>query len=323
MYMRTSQPRSPAPAQGTEFCIFRIIVIIFICAALLATPRILLVKLIPSLETTVLPPENALTLSGDNFFDYVRKKTNDIIVDILKVQEICSTATLLHCDDPLSVLEYDCDELVNIKRRTVFVLKPSGHAIKNGVKGSIKYLIEMLKEMEIKYVKKSKIQQKNTASTLTSWNLPNSTDQKTTMTPLFDPQLFPLSHPISTASTLTCERTKDNIQIMIESWYKKNSDEIELIHDLGYKVIVKQVTNNSSVLCHIKCNCGAKLALALRADINSFQLSSYYKRIRGTKCSMMCKKKKGRNDRHKCQQQQSSYTSLSPSLIPTINSRIS
>ncbi|CAF1381692.1 unnamed protein product [Didymodactylos carnosus] len=100
---------------------------------------------------------DALSLSGANFFDYVREKTNDIIVDILQVQEICSTRALLCCDDPLSILEYDCDELADIKRRAVFFLKLGGHAVKNGVKGSMKYLIDKLKEIEKKHTKESKI----------------------------------------------------------------------------------------------------------------------------------------------------------------------
>ncbi|CAF1017677.1 unnamed protein product [Didymodactylos carnosus] len=266
---------------------------------------------------------DALSLSGADLFDYVREKTNDIIVDILQVQEICSTRALLCCDDPLSILEYDCDKLADIKRRAVFFLKLGGHAVKNGVKGSMRYLIDKLKEIEKKHTKESKIQQKST------------TDQTITVTPVsssgnslssnavpsssivVQPSIVHTQSSISITSTLTCEQRKDNVEDMIQSWYKKNLDEIELIHDLDYKIIVKQNTHNSNILCHIKCDCGTKFALPLRADTKSFQLSSYYKHIRGTKCSMMCKKEKEKNDRRKCQQQQSSSASLPPSVLPT------
>ncbi|CAF4519622.1 unnamed protein product, partial [Didymodactylos carnosus] len=242
-----------------------------------------------------------LSLSEANFFDYIREKTNDIIVDILKVQEICSTRGLLCCDDPLSILEYDCDELADIKRRAVFVLKSGGHAIKNGVKASMKYLIESLKAIEKAHAKESKMQQKNTTDQTTAITPPSTISVSSSGNPLpsnavpsssttVQPSIVLTQPSILTTSTLTCEHFKDNIQNTIESWYKKNLDEIELIHDIDYKIIVKQDTNNSSFLCHIKCDCGAKLALPLRADIKSFQLSPDYKHIRGTKCSMMCKK---------------------------------
>ncbi|CAF1019789.1 unnamed protein product, partial [Didymodactylos carnosus] len=62
---------------------------------------------------------SALTFSSQTspqqFIVYIHESTNDTIVDILKVQKICLTRALLCCDEPLSILEYDCGELGDIK----------------------------------------------------------------------------------------------------------------------------------------------------------------------------------------------------------------
>ncbi|CAF0840011.1 unnamed protein product [Didymodactylos carnosus] len=138
-------------------------------------------------------------------------------------EKICSTRALLCCDGPLSILEYDCDELADIKRRAVFFLKSGGHAVKNGIKGSMKYLIYKLKEIEKKHTKESKIQQKCTTNqTITVTPVSSSgnslaSNAVPSSSLVVQPSIVHTQSSISITSTLTCEQRKDNVEDMIQS----------------------------------------------------------------------------------------------------------
>ncbi|CAF1543700.1 unnamed protein product, partial [Rotaria sordida] len=96
-------------------------------------------------DTSVLPTD-ALTYTDEQFFHLVRNLCGNSSVNLLEILCIRSVQSFLLTDtkDIFSVINFDCDQLEDIKREICFQLQDKSYIIKPGVESSIKYLKELL-----------------------------------------------------------------------------------------------------------------------------------------------------------------------------------
>lgn len=91
-------------------------------------------------------PDNIFMLMDNNFFSVVKTIAGDSVVKILKIQSINSARKLLCTPDVFQFLHIESKETDSIKLESCFKSKTGQYIIKPGVKSSLLYLINLLKE---------------------------------------------------------------------------------------------------------------------------------------------------------------------------------
>ncbi|CAF1542054.1 unnamed protein product [Rotaria sp. Silwood1] len=66
-------------------------------------------------------PDNVLTLKGDEFYKFVQSVAGEPLYDILKIQSINSTQSLLDTDDIFEIFKYDSPDLIEIKKKQTLI----------------------------------------------------------------------------------------------------------------------------------------------------------------------------------------------------------
>ena len=89
-------------------------------------------------------PDNVLTLRDDEFYKFVQSVVGKPLYDILKIQSINSTQSLLDTDDIFEIFKYDSPDLTEIKSKSCFEVDGE-YVVKVGIKNSSVYLTTLLK----------------------------------------------------------------------------------------------------------------------------------------------------------------------------------
>jgi hypothetical protein len=107
-------------------------------------------------DTTILP-DNIFSLSNDEFFVVVQKLAGDSIVEMLKLQYINSTKSLLRTENVFNVFSIACNDshLLNIKKKVGFQLDDGTFVVKDGVKSNMNYLLKLLEEKQQELILKN------------------------------------------------------------------------------------------------------------------------------------------------------------------------
>ncbi|CAF2740447.1 unnamed protein product [Rotaria sp. Silwood2] len=235
-------------------------------------------------------PDEVLFYSNDQFYKFIEDCLGVDEMNLLKIQSIKNIRTLLNVPDVFAIFSVNCKELVDLKNSICFVDEDNNKNImvKSGIKAGIDNLIATLKEKSNKYIKRKK-NFKSSSSLSSATNRPNSNtslsnimisdsvDSSLTSTPAIALNLFPINDYI------------DLISNSIEKFSINTFTNIILKNNVDYTIFLTLLDAN--IDGQIKCGCSAIIKLGFRLNRNSFQLSSYFKHLKTSHCSMIKKKK--------------------------------
>ncbi|CAF1469017.1 unnamed protein product [Rotaria sordida] len=250
-------------------------------------------------------PSNVLTLSGYDFFQFIRNTLGEPEANFLNKISVKTTSSFILIENPLDIFNEDIDdeELDTLKGQLCFKMKNDKFLIKPGVLSGFVSLKEALKEkLNQQHVPKKKHQQSN-SNVLSISSLTSSTQEAKT-------------------SSLSSSEHKSHVLKRIKKWCKENRENLnlenfELEEDIDFSLNV-DFDSNSIVQATIKCKCGKLITLG-RND-QKIQVSNYYKHLQSIGCSHMKEIKK--SEKQKLVQQQLQST-VPVSQIPTSQLSIS
>lgn len=228
-------------------------------------------------------PDEVLLYSNDKFYEFIEEFLGVDEMTIMKVQSIRSTRSLLNVPDVLEVLSLNCKELNEIKKRLCFVTDTDEFVVKAGIKAGINALVTLLKE-------KNDQQNKSSKGTKSSSQIHRGNNRSSNMSIVNTSTDISVDRTLLPARPLTTQEHAQNIAMNIEKFYQNNYDGITLKSDVDYSIHLDSSAGHFSG--KITCGCRKSIAIYFRSNTNSFQLSSYFKHLRVSKCTLMNKKKK-------------------------------
>lgn len=238
-------------------------------------------------------PDEVLFYSNEKFYDFIEQCLGVDEMMLRKLQSIKNIRTLINVPDVLTVLNVKCKELVNLKNRICFIDEDNNNFIvKQGIQAGIADLVEVLKDKNYKYIKSIKGSKSSTSSIKTNHSQLNASLSNTLISSNF-------TSSISTSATTTTNLMSMNgyvhvISENIEKFCVNTFKNINLKNDIDY--FIHLTPSHTYIDGHIKCSCNTNIKIIFRANQNSFHLSSYFKHIKYSRCSMM-KKKKGESSK--------------------------
>lgn len=267
-------------------------------------------------------PSNVLSLSGYDFFQFIRSILGEPESKLLNKLSVKTTFSLLNIEDPLDIFNQDIDdeELDTLKEQLCFKMKNDKLLIKPGVRSGFFSLREALKEklnQQVKHsAKRKQPQQKQQQQSNTS-------------------SISSLTSPVEEArtSSLSLSEHRSHVLNLINKWCSDNKENFNLDHfqleegiDFTLNVNLDQ---NSVIQATIKCKCG-KLITLCKND-QKIQVSNFYKHLQTIGCSHMKEIKRAEKQMILEQNQQqpqlqstnlvsevpSSQSSVSPMQVPT------
>ncbi|CAF1022311.1 unnamed protein product [Rotaria magnacalcarata] len=234
--------------------------------------------------------DEVLFYPNDQFYKFIEDCLGVDEMNLLNLQSIKNIRTLLNLPDVFSMFSINCKELVDLKNSICFVDEDNNKNImvKSGIKAGIDNLITTLKEKNNKYIKRTKnFKSPSSLSSTTNCpisntylsNIPNSdsVDLSLTSTPLTAPNLLPINDYI------------DSISNSVEKFSINTFTNIILKNNDDYAIFLTLL--HANIDGRIKCGCSTTIKLGFRLNRNSFQLSSYFKHLKNSHCSMIKKKK--------------------------------
>ncbi|CAF3928159.1 unnamed protein product [Rotaria sordida] len=215
-------------------------------------------------------PDEVLFYSNDQFYQFIESRLGVDEMNLLKIQSIRNTKTLLKVPDIFSVLGIKCKELVDLKNRLCFVDEDNNNIIiKAGVKTDFDDLITILKEKNCKYLKKMKKSKLSSSSSTANPLISNTSSLNETISSIIDSSL------ISTPTTaINVMPINDYIQVLVDSIEKYSINTFENIilkHGDDYMIHLNQ--SDTFIDGHITCGCKSTIKLPFRLRAKSFQLS--------------------------------------------------
>ena len=163
-----------------------------------------------------------------------------------------------------------------------FVIQP-------GVKGNVDYLIDLLKQKCVDDARSTKISKRNQLlSTDNTTNASLTTTKFNSSTPSIRSSQSIISKP----STLSINEHRKYISDIVNSWCENNQSKFNLPHfslvaGRHYSILISNDANGV-LKGNIKCWCGKLLSLKLSRD--RFQMSNFYRHLRGLGTGNVCKK---------------------------------
>ncbi|CAF1287092.1 unnamed protein product [Didymodactylos carnosus] len=218
-------------------------------------------------------------------------------MELTKIQDIKNTRISIRLPDILDVLKVECEALNDIQTRVCFRLKDNTYMVKPGIVAGVEDFVETLRAKDREYLKKIEQQRKKSqreANNDKSANI-NQTppSQPLTANSSAGSSLALLSTDNSpstpTKALLSINDCKQSINEFIEKWCKSHTPGILLHESNDYTLFVKE----SNV--HLKCNCGIEMTLPFQRKTKTFQISSFYRHIKQTNCSVI-KQKQNTNE---------------------------
>ena len=258
-------------------------------------------------------PDEVLLYANDQFYQFIENCLGVDEMNLLKIQSIRNTRTLLKVSDVFSVFNIKCKEIIGLRNRLCFIDEDSNNTIiKAGVKTDFDDLIAILKEKNCKYLKGLKKSNLSSSSTNNS-RISNASSFNTTTSSIIDSSLP--STPSKASNVMSLDDYVQTIISSIENYSIKTFENIILKHDDDYTIHLNQ--SNANINGHIKCGCKSTIKLAFRFRTNSFQLSQYFKHVKHSRCSMMKRKRQAsRKSNH------SSYDIKQNNILSDVDERI-
>ena len=99
------------------------------------------------MPTTLTFPDNVLLLHDDDFFQFIKHTYGDIVVEILKVQEISSVDSLLRVESIFSFFNLESQHLRPIKERIGIYLNDGSFKVKPGIIYKVETLVRALSNL--------------------------------------------------------------------------------------------------------------------------------------------------------------------------------
>lgn len=218
-------------------------------------------------------PDNIMEFEGDRFVEFVKEYAGEKIANLLEFQDITNVDCLLECNDPLEILSFDSDQLIDMKKQTCIKLNGNSYAILPGIKSKMSLLKKAL-------MKKSNYLKKNTKSSSQIISTITSSLTTTTNSNAISSDESTASTPInisssSAANSKTEEKIKQQINHSLEVWCKKERENegkqvFQFKEGVDYEIIM-DLDRNKTV---IKCQCGSTSTLGQKDNryIVSFAL---------------------------------------------------
>ena len=97
-----------------------------------------------AIDPTVLP-DDIFSYENDAFYAFVRGFLGDVEAEITRVQCIEKARLLLKIPNVFSFLELNCDELLELKRQTCFIIDEVNFVVKSGIEFNIEYFVELVR----------------------------------------------------------------------------------------------------------------------------------------------------------------------------------
>ena len=240
--------------------------------------------------------DEVLLYSHDQFYQFVEDCLGHDEMILIKLQAIKSTRALLHVSNVLAVLDLNCPELTDLKRRTCFLVDNSNTVLKAGIKAGIEDFVATLRAKNMEYIQRSKrlkkasefLQAKANASISSSANASAPTSASSSLSAASTIMTTTDSIP-----TMDSTPVVDYPQLIEDSIFKYSKtvlDDLVLSSNGDYVVIVTQ--SDTSIDAKIQCGCGAVIKINYRLDRNTFQLSPYFKHLKSVRCFVLKQKRK-------------------------------
>ncbi|CAF3393725.1 unnamed protein product [Rotaria socialis] len=238
--------------------------------------------------------DEVLFYSNEQFYNFIEQCLGPDEMMLIKLQSIKNTRILINVLDALGVLNIKCKEVVEIKNRICFTDEDSHQFIvKPGIKAGIDDLIEVLKNKNHRYIKRTKGSKSSSLSTKTSYSQLNASVSNT---PSLNSTGSTSTATLSITTSPNVMSIKDYVNVIydsIEKFCANTFKNIILKNDIDY--FIQLTPSHTYVDGHIKCSCNSRIKLIFRTNTNSYQLSSYFKHIKHSRCQMMKKKQEQSN----------------------------
>ncbi|CAF1603558.1 unnamed protein product, partial [Didymodactylos carnosus] len=89
--------------------------------------------------------DDVLLYSNEKFYNLVNETAGENVLSILKIQLIHSVQSLLRTNNVLELFNYGCSDLIEIKKKSCFMLSDGAYIIKCGIINGLNYLTNILK----------------------------------------------------------------------------------------------------------------------------------------------------------------------------------
>ncbi|CAF3915053.1 unnamed protein product [Rotaria magnacalcarata] len=216
-------------------------------------------------------PEDVLTLSGYDFFQFIKTTLGEPEANLLNKISVKSTTSLIQTEDPFDIFNYDIDDedLEKLKNEKIL--------IKPGVISGFWSLKDALKRKvneQSAQPKRKRQQLSNTNSSSIS-----SLTLTTAQTPSVSNQFSLTEHKAHVLNLI-----QENIDCFLNISFDENTD----------------------VKANIKCKCNRLISLS--KNDNKIQVSNFYKHLQSNGCDHMKHMKQAARDLNLSQQQQQSST---------------
>ncbi|CAF1242240.1 unnamed protein product [Didymodactylos carnosus] len=110
-------------------------------------------------------PADILTFNGNKFYDFVK---NICGAELLEVQQIANAQSLLLTDDVFGIMDVDCPDLIDLKKKISFTLADGSFLLKAGIRANIKYLKELFLKKNEEIMKETKLKPKQQTTITTA-----------------------------------------------------------------------------------------------------------------------------------------------------------
>ncbi len=78
-----------------------------------------------------------MELEDDRFFEFVKHYSGEKVGNLLEFQDLTNVDCLLVCADPLEILSFDLDDLLDLKKKTCVKLNNNTFVVLPGIKSKI------------------------------------------------------------------------------------------------------------------------------------------------------------------------------------------
>ena len=205
-------------------------------------------------------PHDVMELQDEDFCKFVKSFGGQKLAALLEFQDLNSAACFLACDNPFDLLQYDSNDLFDLKKQTCLKLNTNLFVVLPGIKSKMMLLKNALTKKQNELKKKSTRISLNIATNNTTSNS-SSTDYYNNSTDL-SAQTLPNNSSSSIISSNVEENLKNHVITLLNDWLdkmeqNKQQKNFEIKEGVDYEITV----NSISKKIMIKCQCGINSTL--------------------------------------------------------------
>lgn len=89
-------------------------------------------------------PNNVLSLKGDDFYKFIKQLGGEMLCEILKIQLIDSTETLMNSNNLFDIFQYNSPEIDCLRDKIYFKTENGSYILKIGIKANLSLLTNIL-----------------------------------------------------------------------------------------------------------------------------------------------------------------------------------